>query len=56
MDETNDDRKAQLLGWLKENVLAPPRPSRICITDVTMEWLKMRGSFSLALDGVPLED
>jgi len=56
MHETNDDRKAQLLRWLKENVLTPPRPSRICITEVQMDWLQMRGSFSLTLDDVRLED
>ncbi len=50
-----DDRKNELREWLRQNVLVPPRPSRITVTDIQFDWPRMRGTFVLALDGVALE-
>lgn len=56
MNESFQERVAQVRAWLKENVIAPDTPSQISISDVEFDWRTMSGSFSLALDGKKLED
>lgn len=54
--EPVEDRRAALRKWLMENVLVPPTPQSITISDIKFDWERGSGSFVLALDGERLMD
>jgi hypothetical protein len=56
MEESFAERKRAIEAWLDANVLVPPRPSQISISDLKFDWENGRGSFLLSLDSQALED
>jgi hypothetical protein len=56
MEESFADRRRALKAWLDANVLVPPRPSEISISDLKFDWENGQGSFLLSLDSQELED
>jgi hypothetical protein len=56
MDDEGTSRYEEFLEWKKQNIPSPPQPSRITVSEIAFSWPDMRGTFTLSLDGVALED
>lgn len=50
------DHVQAVRDWLAINVLRPPQPKEISISDVQFDWHDMKGSFILSLDDKAIED
>lgn len=47
---------AEVERWLDDNVRVVPAPRAVTLSDFEIDWSKLTGSFTLALDGEPLPD
>jgi hypothetical protein len=54
--ETHSSRKDRLEKWLEKNVLVPPRPEKITISNLQFNWDSLAGTFQLSLDNVVIKE
>ena len=51
-----NERIKNLQKWLDENVIVPPEPKSILISQIEVNWDEFSGSFSLILDSVEMKE
>jgi hypothetical protein len=56
VEEPVDNHLEKVREWLALNVLVPPMPKKVTLSEITFDWDSGRGSFVLNLDEHPVKD
>ena len=46
----------RIIEWLDENVIVPPQPKTVSVSNIQFDWTSLSGKLSVSLDGVMLAD